>query len=239
MENSNKLAENYRHNYLTGHKQTIHDYDIPLQMILKYLEGYKYDSKILDAGCGNGRYANKLLNKGYINISAVDIFENNLANINFIKASVDKLPFKDNEFVFIYSLSVIHYLDNVESGISELKRVINPGGVLVLSVFNRFSYYAIIRRIKRNIFKNSIYSLDRLHFESPNKYLDLLESYGFSIVELNGYNLPQYTQLLNFLNYKGISTAFAPKVRLTKNKLISKLKANLGYHSIIVAQSKG
>ena len=233
-----ELAENYKKNYSKSHKLTIHEYDIPFQAINKYIKRFPADSFILDAGCGNGRYAKQLLRKRYSNIYAVDIFLNEFENISFAKASIDDLPHENNKFDFIYCLSVIHYLENIEKGINELERILKPNGILLFTAFNRFSIYAIIRRIKKKLKLDNKYSLNKLTFLSSSQYKKILRNNGFEIIEINGYLLPQYTQLLNYLEFRGCNTRLAPKINLSNNKLISGLKADFGYHTIFIVKKK-
>ena len=79
-----------------------------------------YSIYILDAGCGNGNYARQLAFQGYNNIFAVDLFDKVLLdNGQYVQASIDCLPYHKNVFDFIYSNSVIFYLDNPEHAIIE------------------------------------------------------------------------------------------------------------------------
>ncbi|MDY6905675.1 MAG: class I SAM-dependent methyltransferase [Thermodesulfobacteriota bacterium] len=236
--NKKIIAQKYKDNYSASHKQTIHEYDIPFQAIKKYIKDYPLKANVLDAGCGNGRYCKKLSHNGYKNIYAVDFFKSDMNDINFLLASVDQLPFCDNSFDFIYSLSVIHYLDDLNKGICELGRVLRPGGTLILTFFNKHSLYTILRKLKRNIIKNTKYSLDKLQFLNPEAYETILRKNGFSIIEVNGYLFPQYTQLLNYLNNYGVNTKYAPPIYLSKNPISSHFKSVFGYHAIIVARLK-
>ncbi len=238
MKNTNsKVAELYKKNYTSAHKQTVHDYDISYQIIISHLKKFNTNAKILDAGCGNGRYANKIYNQTfYKRISAIDLFDNSFDNISFQKASVESLPFNDNTFDLVYSISVVYYSDDVTKAINELKRVLKPGGILIITAFNKWSIFSIFRKIKRILQLKSKYSLSNINFLKPKFYLGLFPKHMYKILECNGYFFPLYPQLLNYLSNKCNINNFAPKIMPSSNKLISKLKANFGYHQIIVAK---
>jgi ubiquinone/menaquinone biosynthesis C-methylase UbiE len=94
---------------------------------------------VLDDGCGGGRYTMALKALGVKKITGIDISQNsvNLAQkmspfkkseVNFIQGSVLKLPFKNNSFDFVFSNGVLHHTESTEKGLSELYRVLKPGG---------------------------------------------------------------------------------------------------------------
>ena len=49
------------------------------------------------------------------------------------KASAEQLPFKSNHFDLIVSLFLLHHLSNPRRGLSEMVRVLSPGGKLIIA----------------------------------------------------------------------------------------------------------
>ncbi len=95
--------------------------------------------KVLDIGCGNGDYAYELHNMGFDVLAAdMDVERFRYGNkIKFQKCNVtDKLPFENNSFDFIVFAEVIEHLKNPYDVVSELKRLLKPGGKIVLSTPN-------------------------------------------------------------------------------------------------------
>jgi len=90
-----------------------------------FLKQHTSSKKTLDIGCGNKYYDNLFPNK--INI---DIDKNKKPDII---ASVYNLPFQDNEFDNILCLEVLEHLFEPAKAISEINRVLKPGGKLILS----------------------------------------------------------------------------------------------------------
>ncbi len=101
--------------------------------------------KCLDAGCGSGRYSVALAIHGAGSVTAVDVSEAGLAEasrraaefsqITFKQASVLDLPFEDCTFDFAWSAGVIHHTSDFDKALSELTRVLKPGGKLFLLVY--------------------------------------------------------------------------------------------------------
>ena len=98
--------------------------------------------KCIDIGCGGGRYSKYLKKKG-IDVLAVDKYTNmanslKKYNIDFINASFDNLPLKDENFDLILSIGVLHNattLNEIEKGFSEMNRILRKNGMVILSIF--------------------------------------------------------------------------------------------------------
>lgn len=110
--------------------------------------------KVLDAGCGNGDYTCRLLSKG-AKVWAFDYAENmvlasekRVAKYGFKieKLTVDSvlnIPYPDEMFDKIVCLAVVDHLSDKDrpKAISELIRVLKPGGILFINTPNRFAYH--------------------------------------------------------------------------------------------------
>ncbi len=115
-----------------------------LDLILKGT--YAENARILDAGSGGGRNSTWLLNNGY-DVFCVDqdtqkidalrdywiAHKLNNTNERFQVAELDDLPFSDHYFDHIICSAVLHFAknhDHFHAMISELVRVLKPGGTL-------------------------------------------------------------------------------------------------------------
>jgi len=54
-----------------------------------------------------------------------------------VQASVEALPFKDEVFDTVFSLTVLQDLENAEKTIKEFRRVLKSNGNLIVSVLNK------------------------------------------------------------------------------------------------------
>jgi len=110
-------------------------------LIQKYT---KENDKVLDLGCGNGRFFEAFDNT--IDYTGVDASENliKIAKEKYPKANFKvenalSLSFKDNIFDTIYSFAVFHHFPSKElrlQFLKEVKRVLKPNGNLVVTVWN-------------------------------------------------------------------------------------------------------
>lgn len=101
--------------------------------------------KVLDSGCANGRLFGLLKDKG-VDYYGIDISENliSIARKNFPEgkfqiANALDLPFPENFFDKVFSISVLHNIPSREFQIQylkETKRVLKPGGLLILRVWD-------------------------------------------------------------------------------------------------------
>lgn len=116
------------------------------KMIVESLDIKKGDI-ILEVGCGDGFYLHLLSNLNLsINLTGVDIDKQALASARknvldkkvklFHADLMKKLPFKSKSFDKIIMSEVAEHLPNDVKGLIEVKRVLRPGGMLVLTVPN-------------------------------------------------------------------------------------------------------
>lgn len=98
--------------------------------------------RVLDAGCGSGPLSAALRARGAI-VTGVDASPAMLelarerlgGSADLYVADLSKpLPFADGSFDDVVSSLVLHYLEDWSAPLAELRRVLKPGGRLILSV---------------------------------------------------------------------------------------------------------
>ena len=106
--------------------------------------------RVLDAGCGSGPLSAALLDRGAV----VTGFDVSAAMVELARQRLGEgadlqvadltalLPFADAEFDDVVSSLVLHYLEDWAVPLAELRRVLKPGGRLIVSV-NHPAAYAI------------------------------------------------------------------------------------------------
>jgi len=103
------------------------------------------DSRVLDVGCGSG-WATRLLAGLAFNgsLTGIDISDemirvareasHSFSNIDFQVASAEHLPFGNGEFTHAFSMESLYYYANIPKAVSEIHRVLKPGGLFVTVV---------------------------------------------------------------------------------------------------------
>jgi len=114
-----------------------------------FAQRYAAGKRVLDCGCGTG-YGAAELAKTAAEVTGVDIApeatefarENYpLPNIRFLTASCLDLPFEDGQFDVVTAFELIEHLRDFRTFLSECRRVLAPGGLLIASTPNK-RYYA-------------------------------------------------------------------------------------------------
>jgi ubiquinone/menaquinone biosynthesis C-methylase UbiE len=120
------------------------------------------ESLILDAGCGTGAHSARLARRGFrvqaIDFSAI-VLDQARANlqaqglegrVHLQRESLTELSFPDGHFPAILCWGVLMHIPDVERAVSELARVLAPGGTLVISEANVRSIQSVaLRTVKR------------------------------------------------------------------------------------------
>ncbi|MEO6423265.1 MAG: methyltransferase domain-containing protein, partial [Candidatus Nitrotoga sp.] len=107
------------------------------------------DCTVLDVACGEG-YGAALVAETACKVVGVDLSVDTIqhakinyghhANLQFVTASCECLPFSDASFDFAISFETIEHIEKQKEFISELMRVLRPDGVLILSSPNKRLY---------------------------------------------------------------------------------------------------
>ena len=112
--------------------------------------------RVLDAGCGSGMDTFQMAQEHDGQVIAVELSREGVThtqgrtrafpNVMPIQGDVEALSFRDGSFDFVYSYGVLHHLPNPEQGFRELVRVLKPGGVIAIYVYEDFSTHAGLER---------------------------------------------------------------------------------------------
>jgi ubiquinone/menaquinone biosynthesis C-methylase UbiE len=120
--------------------------------ILKNIQSFDIkDKKVLEIGYGMGTDHLNLARQGGI-MHGIDLTPGNLGitgkrmalyglNSELTTGDAENLPFPDNHFDFVYSFGVIHHSPDTKKIISEIHRVLKPGGKFWITVYHKNSLF--------------------------------------------------------------------------------------------------
>jgi len=142
-------------NYRTAEMQAF--YDMAFDRIRKCLNASP-GSMILDAGCGSCAKSVLLAAKGF-RVTAIDYSSDALTlaaetvraerfadRITLKQDNLLRLSFPDGTFQYVLCWGVLMHIPDLQRALSELARVVRPGGMLVLSEGNMYSTQAVVMR---------------------------------------------------------------------------------------------
>ncbi len=103
------------------------------------------NGQILDVGCGYGRTLNELYDIGYKNLTGIDFStgmiargKNQFPHLNLFVKEGESIDFPDNHFDAVILFAVLTCIpsDSVQKNlISEIERVLKPGGIIYINDF--------------------------------------------------------------------------------------------------------
>ena len=150
-------------------------------------EGDLAGRRVLDVGCGTGRFAAALSDRAKVwgvdqSPEMLEIARVRAPAVRFKHAAVDALPFKDGWFERATMWLVVHLLDRPRA-YAEIRRVLAPGGRIAVATFDP-SYFGVFWF--RDYFP-SMEEIDRARFPTRPDFESELQAAGFGV--------PRFTRL--------------------------------------------
>lgn len=114
----------------------------------RFAQQYTAGKEVLDYGCGTGYGSNMIAENGD-SVVGIDIDSEVIGyakskfprpNLNFETvepAESGRLPYQDGSFDTVVSFQVIEHVENVDRYLSEINRVLRPGGEFILATPDR------------------------------------------------------------------------------------------------------
>lgn len=159
-----------------------------LKALLPSLEG----CTVLDLGCGRGRVSRLALEKGARKTVGLDfsrrmlrraLAETQSPSACFLTGSAENLPFKPQIFDVVICALMMGHLPNVGPVLTEISRVLRPGGCLLISDFHPQQTLRGAVRSFRDMTTNRCYAIEQ-HPHLLQDYRSCLDELGFALEDL-------------------------------------------------------
>lgn len=192
-----------------------------------------HGNRLLELGCGIGIDATCLAARGF-RVTGVDLTQSALntagdreretgRGVNYCMADGEALPFPSAHFDYVYSFGVLHHTPNMRTAVSEIHRVLRPGGVCLAMLYAKYSLV------------NAVHVLLRIPFESPKSLTDHCPV----VRRLTGKDIRRL-----FNDFSGVSTykayPFTYGMRFLYQVLPSRISRSLGrrigWHQMVRAE---
>lgn len=138
----------------------------PPRALLRYLDGLDRDVRVLEVGAGGGFLLQELWDRGFHTLTGTDITTTALAemrrrdiDVEIVGGDAESLPFVKGSFDVVISSDVLEHLPDVRRHITEIHRVLAPGGRYLFKTPNRHlaeSYYLLRGLYDYNIWHPSM-----------------------------------------------------------------------------------
>jgi SAM-dependent methyltransferase len=139
----------------------------------------KPTDRLLDMPAGNGMFADKLRGHGFV-VTCGDI---NRERTDYVYTNMEQpLPFSDGAFDFVTCMEGIEHVINPASLVSELARIVKPGGHVIITMPNVQNYYSRLKFL----FTGFFYQFDSDFLRHPRgKLIDRGHVSSLSYQQLN------------------------------------------------------
>ena len=157
-------------------------------------QGVRPGDRALDLGCGEGTVTAELAGAGAGSVTGADVAEAALVrarrahpDIEFIRVPFDgPLPFADGAFTLVWASEVLEHVADTARFLSEIRRVLAPGGRLLLTTPN----HGRLRLLVRGLEHFTAPLGDHLHLYTRGSLSTVLTEFGFAPVSVRAVGSP-------------------------------------------------
>lgn len=163
-----------------------------LERIRKYI-GYR--AEILDVGSGAGFFSNGAAQAGH-KVTGLDVSETSLkvaelmdktGLVHYVEGDAYRMPFAKESFDVVVALDLLEHVSDPEQIMSEMTRVLRPGGLLFFHTVNKtpLSYFLVFKGkwlVRNTPYKYYDYAL----FRRPEVIDQWCEELGLEVQTLQG-----------------------------------------------------
>ena len=157
----------------------------PPDHLVRFVEGLPEAEHALDLGCGDGRLSASLragaLTAADVSAVALKRATERLPGAEIALVAVDEpLPFVDSEFELVLCAETIEHVRDVQLFLSEIRRVLRPGGGLALTTPAFSRWKAVFGDLEDTLDPLS----PHLRFFTKRSLTRVLDALGFEVTSI-------------------------------------------------------
>lgn len=151
--------------------------------------------RVLDIASGEG-YGSEMLSRAAASVVGVDLDPGAVEhaqkkygkeNLSFKKGNCEQIPLSDHSVDVVVSFETIEHLTNHEKMLSEVKRVLTPDGILIVSTPDKHEYTEVPKHHNqfhvKELYRNEFEKLLGTYFKNQ-KFLGQRIAYGSNILSI-------------------------------------------------------
>jgi len=229
--------------YLTRHLREMAPHRALLRAVeCRFMGRVPLTHPVLDVGCGDGHFASVAFTEP-IDVG-LDPMDRDLVEAatrrpavfhDVVKGSATGMPFPDGAFATVVSNCVIEHIPDVDATLSEISRVLRPGGVFATTLpSEHYPEYLLGATLARRAgfpklgaaygnFFNRISHHE--HVDPPDVWTTRLAAVGLDVTEHAYYFSPRAHRVFDLAHYIGVPSLISK--RLTGNWVIHPVQAKV------------
>jgi ubiquinone/menaquinone biosynthesis C-methylase UbiE len=152
QENSRAYYDDFARNYddRRGGRDPGGYHDLIDDLEVSFVERHARGADLLEVGCGTGllleRFAEFTRSAQGVDLSPGMLEKARARGLTVKEGSATDLPYSSSEFDVACSFKVLAHVPDIEKAMSEMFRVVRPGGVVIAEFYNPFSIRALAKR---------------------------------------------------------------------------------------------
>jgi ubiquinone/menaquinone biosynthesis C-methylase UbiE len=168
------------------------DFALRLAFLLAHVRA---GDRVLDVGCGEGSFATELVRAG-ASVVGVDVADEPLRrarerdaslDLRLIDAEAGRWPLQDAGFDAVWAGETIEHVADTAGWLSEVRRVLRPEGLLLLSTPDHGPLRRLWLACSRRAFEANFDPLaDHFHYYTRAGLVRLLTEFGFQVLDARG-----------------------------------------------------
>jgi ubiquinone/menaquinone biosynthesis C-methylase UbiE len=169
-----------------------------LSLVLSVMAGtgLKMGSLVLDLGSGPGTYTRAIKNIGYscfgldYSQRVIEVARKKGPGEPYVHGEAYHLPFRNNVFNAVLCIGVLQSLEEPVRALSEISRILAPGGHLLLDGLSHLYWMHTLRRWREALKREK----KRMSYYNPYEIKQEAEHMGFSAIRLHWLTAPEFLQ---------------------------------------------